>query len=39
MLSIEDETALITPNNKLKRDNIIMNKIFGNLIAIKEDKR
>lgn len=39
MLSIEDETALITPNNKLKKDNIIMNKIFGNLIAIKEDKR
>ena len=31
--------ALITPNNKLKKDNIIMNKIFGNLIAIKEDKR
>ena len=39
MLSIEEETALITPNNKTKRDNIIMNKIFGNLMAIKEDKR
>lgn len=39
MLGIEDETALITPNNKIKKDNIIMNKIFGNLIAIKEDKR
>ena len=39
MFSIEDETALITPNNKLKKDNVIMNKIFGNLIAIKEDKR
>ena len=39
MLSIEEETALITPNNKIKKDNVIMNKIFGNLIAIKEDKR
>lgn len=39
MLSIEDETALITPNNKSKKDNVIINKIFGNLIAIKEDKR
>ena len=38
MLSIEDETALITPNNKLKKDNLIMNKIFGNFIASKEDK-
>ena len=39
MLSIEEETALITPNNKTKKDNIIMNKIFGNLMANKEDKR
>ena len=39
MLSIEEETALITPNNKIKKDNIIMNKIFGNLMAMKEDKR
>lgn len=39
MLSIEEETALITPNNKLKKDNMIMNKIFGNMMAIKEDKR
>ena len=38
MLGIEDETALITPNNKLKKDNLIMNKIFGNFIASKEDK-
>lgn len=38
MLSIEDETALVTPNNKLKKDNLIMNKIFGNFIASKEDK-
>ena len=42
MLNIEDETALITPNNKLKKenmkDNIIVNKIFGNFIANKEDK-
>ena len=42
MLDIEDETALITPNSKLKKDNIkdniIVNKIFGNFIANKEDK-
>ena len=42
MLNIEEETALITPNNKLKKDNlkdnIIVNKIFGNFIANKEDK-
>lgn len=38
MLSVEEETALITPNNKLKKDNVIMNKIFGNFIASKEDK-
>lgn len=38
MLSVEDETALITPNGKLKKDNAIMNKIFGNFIVNKEDK-
>ncbi len=38
MISIEDETTLVTPNNKLKKDNAIINKIFGNLIAGKEDK-
>ena len=38
MFSVEDETALITPNDKLKKDNIIVNKIFGNFIANKEDK-
>lgn len=42
MLDVEDETALITPNSKLKKDNIkdniIVNKIFGNFIANKEDK-
>ncbi len=38
MLSIEEETALVTPNNKLKKDNAIINKIFGNFIAGKEDK-
>lgn len=38
MISLEDETALITPNNKLKKDNLIINKIFGNFIASKEDK-
>lgn len=42
MLNDYDETALITPNSKLKKDNIkdniIVNKIFGNFIANKEDK-
>ena len=42
MFDIEEETALITPNSKLKKDNlkgnIIVNKIFGNFIANKEDK-
>ena len=42
MLDIEDETTLITPNSKLKKDNlkdnVIVNKIFGNFIANKEEK-
>ena len=38
MLTSEEETALVTPNNKLKKDNAIINKIFGNLITNKEDK-
>ena len=42
MFDIEEETILITPNNKLKKDNtkdnVIVNKIFGNFIANKEDK-
>lgn len=38
MLSIEEETALVTPNNKLKKDNDIKNIIFGNFLANKEDK-
>lgn len=42
MLDVEEETALITPNSKLKKDNIkdniIVNKIFGNFMANKEDK-
>ena len=38
MINLEDETALITPNNKLKKDNAIISKIFGNFIANKEDK-
>lgn len=38
MLSIEEETALVTPNNKLKKDNAIINKIFGNFMTNKEDK-
>lgn len=38
MLGIEEETALITPNNKLKKDNAIKNMIFGNFLTSKEDK-
>lgn len=38
MFSIEEETAMITPSNKLKKDNAIINKIFGNFIVGKEDK-
>lgn len=39
MFSVEEETALVTPNNKLKKDSAIINKIFGNFIASKEDKQ
>jgi cell division ATPase FtsA len=42
MLDVEDEMTLVTPNNKLKKDNIkeniIVNKIFGNFMANKEEK-
>lgn len=38
MFNVEDETALIVQNDKLRKDNIIVNKIFGNFIANKEDK-
>ncbi len=38
MVSVEDETSLVTPNNKLKKDNAIINKIFGGFIAGKEEK-
>ena len=38
MLDVEEETALVTPNNKLKKDNAIINKIFGNFTINKEDK-
>ena len=38
MVSVEDETVLVTPNNKLKKDNKIINKIFGGFIVGKEDK-
>ncbi len=37
MLSVEEETALITSNSKLKKDNT--KKIFSNFLAGKEDKR
>ena len=32
MFDVEEETALVTPNNKLKKDNDIVNKLFGNLV-------
>ena len=42
MLDVESETTLVTPNNRLKKDsmkeNIIVNKIFGNFMANKEEK-
>ena len=42
MFDIVEETTLTTPNNKAKKDNIkenvIVNKIFGNFIANKEEK-
>ena len=42
MLDDNETVALITPNSKLKKDNIkdniLVNKIFGNFIANKEDK-
>jgi len=38
MVSVEDETMLVTPNNKLKKDNVIINKIFSSFIAGKEEK-
>ena len=38
MVSVEDETVLVTPNNKLKKDNKIINKIFGGFIVGKENK-
>ena len=39
MFSIEEETKLITPNNKLKKDNAIINKFFGSFVVGKEDKQ
>ena len=42
MFDIVEETTLTTPNNKSKKDNtkenVIVNKIFGNFIANKEEK-
>ena len=41
MMSIEEETALITPNDKSKKENIksvFVDKILGSFIANKEDK-
>lgn len=39
MISSDDEAAMVTPNNsKLKKDNVIINKLFGGFIVGKEDK-
>ena len=38
MFDVEEETALVTPNNKLKKDNDIVNKLFGNFMINKEEK-
>lgn len=41
MIDVVDETTLITPDKNIKKDNgkdNVINKIFGNLIANKEDK-
>ena len=38
MLDVNEETILSTPNNKLKKDNDILNKIFGNFMTSKEEK-
>lgn len=38
MFDISDETALITPNGKLKKNNTKVNKIFGSFVVGKEDK-
>lgn len=37
MFSIEDEISLITPDKKIKKENMV-NKIFGSFVAGKEDK-
>ena len=37
MFSIEDEVSLITPDKKIKKENMV-NKIFGSFVAGKEDK-
>ncbi len=38
MFDIEDETSLVIPNNKIKKENTIFNKFFGSFIVGKEDK-
>ena len=38
MLSVEEETILSTPNNKLRKDNEVLNKIFSNFMTSKEEK-
>ena len=38
MLNATDEANLVAPTDKLKKDNVIVNKIFGNFMVSKEDK-
>ena len=38
MISNEDETLLVTSNNKIKKDNVIINKFFGGLRNGKEER-
>lgn len=38
MISVVDEDLLITPDNRLKKDDSIINKIFSNFISNKEEK-
>lgn len=38
MLNISDETALITPNGKFKKNDTKINKFFGSFVVGKEDK-
>ena len=38
MFGAVDEATLVTSQDKIKKDNVIVNKIFGNFMASKEEK-